>query len=159
MDALESPIEAAKQGDMERVQAILDRDGSLVNRRDESGATPLHYAAFHGHRPIAQWLVERGADINAADTRFGATPAGWAIEYLREMGGQLAIERSDLEYAIRLGDTRLALGEIRQGPCRKLRSVRRCALEIAFRGCAGLGAEKRGAQHIFNCAHGEHSQG
>jgi hypothetical protein len=53
-----------------------------------------------------QLLLERGADINSRDSRFGATPAGWAIEYLREMGGYLAIELDDLAYAIRLGDTR-----------------------------------------------------
>ena len=37
-------------------------------------------------RAIVRLLVQQGADINARDTEFGATPAGWAIEYLREMG-------------------------------------------------------------------------
>ena len=53
-----------------------------------------------------QRLLERGADINSTDSRFGATPAGWAIEYLREMGGYLAIELDDLAYAIQFGDSR-----------------------------------------------------
>lgn len=47
--------------------------------------------------------MESGADINAADTQFGATPAGWAIEYLREMGGFLAIELNDFSWAIENG--------------------------------------------------------
>jgi ankyrin repeat protein len=106
MGDAENLIEAATRGDLERVKGILATDDRLANLRDESGATPIHYAAMNGHRQIAQLLVEKGADINSADSRFGATPTGWAIEYLREMGGYLAIELDDLAYAIRLSDTR-----------------------------------------------------
>ena len=44
--------------------------------------------------------------INSRDSQFGATPTGWAIEYLRERGGYLAIELQDLAYAIESGDAR-----------------------------------------------------
>ena len=97
-------IEAVKRGDTERVAAMLDADCALAVLRDDSGATPLHYAALHGQ--VARLLVERGAEINSTDGEFGATPAGWAIESLRELGGFLAIELDDLAYAIRLGDAR-----------------------------------------------------
>ena len=100
MSDLENMIEAVKQGDRERVRAILESEDRLANQKDESGATPLHYATLNGHRQIVQLLLERGADINRTDSQFGATPAGWAIEYLREMGGYLAIELDDLAYAI-----------------------------------------------------------
>src|SRR5579859_6877330 len=76
----------------------------LVQAKDETGATALHYAAFGGHRDAVRLLVEAGADINASDGQFGATPAGWAIEYLREMGGFLGIELSDFAWAIERGD-------------------------------------------------------
>lgn len=97
--------EAVTQGDLERVRILLDADGGLVGQRDGSGSTPLHHAAWAGHRDIARLLVERGADINSADGEFGATPAGWAIEYLREMGGYLGIELRDFAHAIERGDT------------------------------------------------------
>ena len=106
MSDFQNMIEAVKQGDLERVRAILEIDDRLANQRDESGATPLHYATLNGHRHIVKLLLERGADINSTDSRFGATPAGWAIEYLREKGGFLAIELDDLAYAIQLGDAR-----------------------------------------------------
>ncbi|HKW96805.1 MAG TPA: ankyrin repeat domain-containing protein [Bryobacteraceae bacterium] len=99
-------IDVVSQGNLERAGAILDADGTLTNQRDETGATPLHYAAFNGNRAMVKLLVARGADVNAPDSRFGATPAGWAIEYLRELGGYLGIELDDLAYAIQLGDTR-----------------------------------------------------
>jgi ankyrin repeat protein len=106
MTDLEKLIEAIQQGQVDLVREILDTDAGLVNQRDESGAPPLHYAALAGHRQVAQLLVERGANINSTDSQFGATPTGWAIEYLREMKGFLGIELSDLAYAIQMGDTR-----------------------------------------------------
>jgi PhnB protein len=106
MSDLASLIEAVKQGDLESVRAILDTKDEIVNQRDESGAAPLHYATLNGDRQIVRLLLERGAEINIADSQFGATPTGWAIEYLRELGGYLAIELKDLAYAIQLGDVR-----------------------------------------------------
>ncbi len=64
----------------------------------------MHHAAEHGHREVVALLVAAGADVNARDDQFGATPSGWAIEYLREQGGLLGIEIEDLLFAIRSGD-------------------------------------------------------
>ena len=69
--------------------------------KNAEGATPLHYATLNGDGEIAQLLLASGADINARDDEFGATPAGWAIEYLREHGGLLAIEIDDVLFTIR----------------------------------------------------------
>jgi len=104
MSELSRLIEAARLGIVEDVKTIVHRHPELVGQRDETGATALHYAAFGGHRDVVRVLVEGGADINAADDQFRATPAGWAIEYLRRMGGFLGIELSDFGYAIERGD-------------------------------------------------------
>jgi ankyrin repeat protein len=106
MSNLEKLINAIKLRDIDQIKTILDEEGNLVNAYDETGATALHYAAFDGLREIVQLLLDRGAEINSRDTQFGATPAGWAIEYLRERGGYLDIELSDFAYAIELGDPR-----------------------------------------------------
>ena len=63
-----------------------------------------------------QELVKQGADINARDTQFGATPAGWAIEYLREMGGFLGIELSDFAHAIQRGEVEWVVRFLRRFP-------------------------------------------
>lgn len=104
MGDFEKLIEAAKCGNAADIRAIVQNHTALINQRDELGATALHHAAFGGHRDVVHALVEQGAEINAPDSQFGATPAGWAIEYLREMGGFLGIELDDLAYAIRRGD-------------------------------------------------------
>lgn len=104
MTDLEKLIVAAKEGALEPAQAILRDHPNLINDRDSSGATALHYAAFAGHRDLVRLLVQNGAEVNARDAQFGATPAGWAIEYLRELKGFLGIELEDFAYAIRRGD-------------------------------------------------------
>ena len=45
-----------------------------------------------------------------------ATPAGWAIEYLRELGGFLAIELDDFAHAIRQGDVEWVRRFLRRFP-------------------------------------------
>ena len=42
--------------------------------------TPLHYAAWEGHKEIAELLIAKGADVNAKDKN-SATPLHLAAEY------------------------------------------------------------------------------
>jgi hypothetical protein len=134
MGELDRLMEAAKRGDVGEVTAVVREHARLVNERDEMGATALHHAAFGGHCDVAEVLVKHGADVNARDGKFGATPAGWAIEYLREMGGFLGIELADFEFAIQKGDVEWvrrwverfpALREARDGEGRLLRDLAR----------------------------------
>lgn len=97
-------IDAAKRGDPALAKQVLKNHPEFITRKDEAGATALHYAAFSGHRQLVELLVSLGGDINAPDDRFGATPAGWAVEYLRELGGFLSIELQDVAFAIERGD-------------------------------------------------------
>ena len=97
---------AATSGELARASKVLASDPGAARAKDDEGATPLHYAALSGHREIVELLLASGADVNARDDRFSATPAGWAIEYLRERGGLLAMEIEDVLFAIRENDVR-----------------------------------------------------
>ncbi len=48
------------------------------NTPDESGATALHHAAWEGDLDLIRQLLASGADPTITDTRFQATPQGWA---------------------------------------------------------------------------------
>jgi hypothetical protein len=99
-------FEAVKSSDTAHVRRILASNPDAAGARDSEGATALHHATEIGHREIVAVLLENGADINARDDRHHATPAGWAIEYLRASGGLLAMEIEDVLFAIRENDTR-----------------------------------------------------
>ncbi|HXH40522.1 MAG TPA: ankyrin repeat domain-containing protein [Thermoanaerobaculia bacterium] len=98
---------AVRAGDVEQVREILEASPESAMARDSDGATALHYAAEIDHRAIVVLLLDAGAAINARDARFHATPAGWAIEYLRQRGAVLGIEIEDAAYAIARGDADL----------------------------------------------------
>lgn len=107
MDQTATFFSVVERGDLEAVRALVAANAALVGARDATGATALHYAAFHGHRAIVELLHSAGADINARDSTHDATPAGWSIHYLRERGALLAIEIEDVLFAIRRGDVEL----------------------------------------------------
>lgn len=62
------------EGDIYRVRDILEEDNSRVDASSvQDGATPLMFAAMTGRLDIAQFLVERGCDINKQDNISGWT--------------------------------------------------------------------------------------
>jgi len=67
---------AAADGDLAEVQRLLVA-GYPVNRFDDLGKTPLHYAVAREHREIVETLIYAGANVNARDQRrIGNTPLG-----------------------------------------------------------------------------------
>jgi ankyrin repeat protein len=99
---------AIERGDRATVEKLLQSNPDLAGVARHEGATPLHFAAFHGQREIVELLLSAGADINVRDDEYNATPAGWAIHYLRERGALLAIEIEDLLFAVERGDVEWA---------------------------------------------------
>lgn len=66
--------DAARDGDVVKVQALLAQDPSLVHLSEKSyGYTPLHEAAARGHVAVVSLLLSNKADINAK-TKMGSSP-------------------------------------------------------------------------------------
>jgi ankyrin repeat protein len=52
--------------------------GFHLRSRGESGATPLHVAAWHGHVHMVALLLDVGASVNARDVTYDTSPLAWA---------------------------------------------------------------------------------
>jgi hypothetical protein len=64
---------AARENDISAAISLIEQDPALVLSKDETGATPLHWAAFKGNKEIALLLLANKADVGAK-ARGGETP-------------------------------------------------------------------------------------
>jgi ankyrin repeat protein len=60
-------FQAAAMGRTGLIEAILDRDGGLIDSLDDRGRTALFHAARNNRFAAVKLLVERGADVNRSD--------------------------------------------------------------------------------------------
>jgi uncharacterized protein len=59
-------FEAASFGDLDRLTELLMFDPALAISYSADGFTPLHLAAFFGRPEAVRFLLDRGADVDAA---------------------------------------------------------------------------------------------
>lgn len=120
-------LAAVRKGDLEGVRALLDA-GVPVDAKFRYDRTALSFAADRGQAEITRLLLERGADVNAKDTFYGATPLVWAagnqhVEVVRILlargasgvGGVLdrAVEKQNAELVdVALGTAKLTPDEL-----------------------------------------------
>ncbi len=119
-DPGEALREAARQGDLARVDALLAA-GVPVDAAARHGQTALYYAAERGHLEVVRRLVERGADVNATERFFGWAPLVMALqnghlEIARFLLGKGADDADDaLWTALEQGDLELARAALATG--------------------------------------------
>ena len=73
--------------------------GTDINTKDESGWTPLHWAASKVHNKTAKLLIKAGADVNVVN-KDGLSPLDYAenetfcflIDYGAKSGAELKAE-------------------------------------------------------------------
>src|SRR5713101_3535680 len=71
-----TPHAAARLGMMDRLQALVAADPSIVHTRGGDGQLPLHCASTIA---IAEYLLSHGADIDAIDVDHESTAAQWML--------------------------------------------------------------------------------
>jgi hypothetical protein len=76
--ALRQVADAARNNNLPAVGAMLRR-GFPVTALSQHGATPLHWAAFHGNAEMMEEVLQYNPPIDAQDPQFHGTPMGWLI--------------------------------------------------------------------------------
>lgn len=84
--ALRQVADAARNNNIAAVRAMLRR-GFPVTALSQHGATPLHWAAFHGNADMLQDVLRHNPPIDARDRQFNGTPMDWLFHGARDPWG------------------------------------------------------------------------
>jgi ankyrin repeat protein len=97
---------AARLGMVETLQELITLNPNLVHARGGDGKTPLHCAS---RVEIAQYLLDRGAEIDARDVDHESTPAQYMVDDRQEVARYLVTRgcQTDILMATALGDVEL----------------------------------------------------
>jgi ankyrin repeat protein len=90
--AAQEILDAVKSGDLAKAKTIVEKDPSLVRTKDKVGNTPLHVAAIAGSAPMIEWLLSKGADVDASNTE-AMTPLFEAIRNGKDEAARVLIEK------------------------------------------------------------------
>ena len=96
---------AVRSNDLTALAKLVDASG--VDLADERGITPLMYAAAIGSPEAMQFLMDKGADVNAKNT-FGSSALIWAAADPRK-AKMLVAHGADVNAASKLGHTPLLI--------------------------------------------------
>jgi ankyrin repeat protein len=102
-------FDAARQGDLITLTALLDEEPARLQARDKPYAwSLLHHAAQHGHLPVVNLLLARGMDPNTRETGDNTYPMHWAaaagrlevVRRLADAGGDVSGHGDDHELEV-----------------------------------------------------------
>ncbi len=118
---------AARLGRLGDLERLVAADPGIVHARGGDGQTPLHFASTAA---IAQFLLERGADIDARDVDHESTPAQWMMQDRHEVARFLVTRgcRTDILMAAALGDVALVRRHLDADPA----CIRTCVSPTYF---------------------------
>jgi ankyrin repeat protein len=88
--------EAAKSGDIVKLEALLDKDPGLLYSKDEQGKTPLHWATGRGQLEAIKVLLDKyHTDINVRNNNEG-TPLHVAASQAQAEAARILIQHKAL---------------------------------------------------------------
>lgn len=106
---------AARLGLLDCLRELIAADPALVHARGGDGQTPLHFASTI---PVAEFLLEHGADIDARDMDHESTPAQYMTRDRQEVARYLVRRgcKTDIILAAAIGDADLARDHLAADP-------------------------------------------
>lgn len=57
-------FDVARKGNLSEIKLLFDNDKNIINAIDINGSSMLILACYRGNQEVAQFLIEKGADLN-----------------------------------------------------------------------------------------------
>jgi ankyrin repeat protein len=89
-------FDACRKGDVEAVRAIYESDNESINSVDMKGFTPLILAVYNEQPAIVDFLLEKGAQIDVADTAGNTALMGVCFKGYKEIATKLINAGADV---------------------------------------------------------------
>jgi ankyrin repeat protein len=150
------PVDAAP------VVSVLAAHGADVNARDEKGWTPLHWAAYGGHRTVTKALLQAGADpslrvrgawvIRTAWSRAEMGAPGQTVLHFAAGSGDLELVKTILARGV-APDVKDGARETPLGAASGAGQVKVVALLLSH-GASAKAADRDGVTPLHLAAHG-----
>jgi ankyrin repeat protein len=70
-------------GDLNKVRALIEADPTLLESKDQWDHTPLHIACWREQVAVANFLIDKGANVNARN-KYGVSVLCCAISDQKE---------------------------------------------------------------------------
>lgn len=116
-----TPHAAARLGMLETLKELIEANPALVHAPGGDGQTPLHFASTID---VAEYLLDRGANIDALDIDHESTPAQYMVRTRPKVARYLIRRgcRTDILMTAALGDTDLVRSHLENDPeCIRMR--------------------------------------
>jgi ankyrin repeat protein len=113
---------AARLGLLDKLRQLISERPAVVREGGGDGQTPLHFASTI---PIAEYLLNHGADIDARDVDHESTPAQYMVRDRQEVARYLVGRgcKTDLLMATALGNVDLVRQHLDENPASVRMSV------------------------------------
>ncbi len=128
--AVITPHAAAEQGWIHWLDEAYARDPDIVHARGGDGKMPLHYATDPA---VMDWLLARGADLEARDVDHASTPLQWQLGARNEAAARALVERgavADIFAAVMLGELDLTQQALTRHPGAIRRRINQAGYEL-----------------------------
>ncbi|MDE0506064.1 MAG: ankyrin repeat domain-containing protein, partial [Candidatus Poribacteria bacterium] len=107
--------EAAAAGDIEAAKALLIADADPNARDSELGVTPLSWATLFNQVKVAEFLIQKGADVNARNRDGGTSLHGAAFLGYADIAALLIQKGADVNARNTKGESPLDVSKVDWG--------------------------------------------
>lgn len=105
MNMKEIFFNAIRNGDLKRIEKLLEETPKLIASRDQRGSTPLILATYYNHAALADFLIKKGANPNDKDSSGNTALMGVCFKGFCEIAKKLILAGADVNHCNSMGAT------------------------------------------------------